>query len=303
MSLVKTLARKKVIAIHNAFDSATEKLLSEAKSIIARSPEHFHDYDRELLKAENLKKLGFVNAKNVKESKKFCDALAEKVDVKRMAESTANLIMQHQQHFPFYKFLTVDELLYICFKYNLIFAPVEQYIGEIPEKNIQDLMNIPSLDRNVKRNDIYYQSDPNLDFSYPERYLIRIKNFGSMDQATRDFWRKSRQIPASLVRDVKEYGLNIDRFKDISNALGCDLVYVSLYNVEIELIKEDSSRLYIAAPQSMFNKSLKTRVLETVIGTYDTDPVVFRRCRGGIQVITKWGLEASDPLLVNQIEN
>jgi len=59
--------------------------------------------------------------------------------------------------------------------------------------------------------------------------------------------------------------------------------------------------LYIAAPKSHFDlKGLKKRGFGWFA---PKDPIVFRYVRGGIQVLTKWGLEANDPSLINSIDN
>lgn len=70
------------------------------------------------------------------------------------------------------------------------------------------------------------------------------------------------------------------------------------------LIEEDRNGLFIAAPPSHFNlnglskqnKYSFFRITETQVD----DPIVFRYCRGGVQVISKWGLEAEDAGLVNE---
>lgn len=65
--------------------------------------------------------------------------------------------------------------------------------------------------------------------------------------------------------------------------------------------------LFICAPPSHFD--LKTLSKEGELGYFKVekweinDPIVFRYCKGGVQVISKWGLEASDEALVNEINN
>lgn len=65
--------------------------------------------------------------------------------------------------------------------------------------------------------------------------------------------------------------------------------------------KIERGGLFIAAPQSHFDtKGLTKKGLGffSVFETEIKDPIVFRYVRGGIQVLTKWGLEANDPALV-----
>jgi len=69
----------------------------------------------------------------------------------------------------------------------------------------------------------------------------------------------------------------------------------------------NKSGLFICAPPSHFD--LKTLSKEGELGYFKVekweinDPIVFRYCKGGVQVISKWGLEASDEALVNEINN
>ena len=61
---------------------------------------------------------------------------------------------------------------------------------------------------------------------------------------------------------------------------------------------------HIAAPAKEFNLE-KGRLRKTSKNGYqvEEDPIVFRYCRGGVLVDSKWGLEASDPALINSIDN
>ena len=70
-------------------------------------------------------------------------------------------------------------------------------------------------------------------------------------------------------------------------------------------IRVDRTGLFIAAPKSHFNLDglKKTSKFSFNLVTIQKDPIVFRYCRGGIQVITKWGLEAGDESLVNPVIN
>lgn len=68
----------------------------------------------------------------------------------------------------------------------------------------------------------------------------------------------------------------------------------------VETIEKDG--IFIAAPSSHFDlKGLSKKTQHGFMRVFKTeikDPIVFRYVRGGIQVLTKWGLEANDPDLV-----
>lgn len=73
---------------------------------------------------------------------------------------------------------------------------------------------------------------------------------------------------------------------------------------EYSLFERNSTGLYICAPEDQFD----TTNLVDVNGLLklgrpilvEKDPIVFRYVRGGVQIITKWGLEAADEALANE---
>lgn len=133
-SIAKTIEK-----IHNEFDSASEKLLSEAKAIIAGS---------DVLKGNRLKSLGFVQAAPVGASK-------EAEEKRRLADK----IEYYQIWYPNYKFITEEMVEAICKKYGLLFGEASRYIGDIPEKNISEMeaFKLRDEDKETRTNiDDYY---------------------------------------------------------------------------------------------------------------------------------------------------
>lgn len=113
-----------VAEIHEAFDTATDKLLKEAKDILAGS------FDIE--KGKRLKKVGFVMAKKVKESENL-------IRQKNNSENLAKQIEYYKTFYPNNKFITEQEVKRICQKYGLLFAEAVYYISDVPEKNLLEI--------------------------------------------------------------------------------------------------------------------------------------------------------------------
>lgn len=113
-----------IAEIHNEFDTSTEKLLNDAKAILAG------DYNIE--KGERLKKVGFVSAKKAVEANTIIASKEEN-------EKLANLINYYQLHYPNNKFITEDKVKSICQKYGLLFAETKYYISDVPEKNLLEI--------------------------------------------------------------------------------------------------------------------------------------------------------------------
>lgn len=121
-----TKTQKMVAKIHNEFNTASDKALEEAKSILANSENAKKE------KMELLKELGFYNTKEYHEF--------VQVENKRLkAELTAEVLQYVRFTYPEYKFITRQDTEKICKKYNLVLGNVSQYKGFIPEKNLKQL--------------------------------------------------------------------------------------------------------------------------------------------------------------------
>lgn len=110
--------------IHNEFDSASERLLNEAKEIVSK--------EINTSNGERLKKLGFNVAKQTVESENT-------IEIKKENERLRDDIEYFKQWYPFNKFITEKEIKRLCEKYKLVFGEVSDYKGEVPEKNISEI--------------------------------------------------------------------------------------------------------------------------------------------------------------------
>lgn len=115
-----------VAEIHNDFDSATERLLKEAKDILAKNTD--------TTKGETLRKLGFVSSKPSINS-------AVEIKEKEESERLAKHIEYYQTFYPNNKFITEKEVEKICKKYGLLCGEVRYYIGDVPDKNVSEIAN------------------------------------------------------------------------------------------------------------------------------------------------------------------
>lgn len=86
-------------------------------------------------KACQLAKLGFTNAKNALKINKF-----------HLMESE-----YFKQHYPLNKYLTYEQIQNLCSKYGLVFGRAEQYIGDIPDKNLKEISNFKVRKEDVER--------------------------------------------------------------------------------------------------------------------------------------------------------
>jgi hypothetical protein len=264
--------------IHDSFDTAQDKLLAQAKEIIGQ-----FESDDNIQKADRLKDLGFISSKAVIEGEKNKSKLiASKKD--------AELVEYYKRTYPFQKFLKEEQLNAICEKYGLIYAPVARFVEDVPLKNLNDI-----------------------EMARPLRYEDQVKNkyFVQVHETWHDLPKDLKKIlndgfyvdegfrpnDGNVLHYAKTHGGYKGNYSGWTIATGSGAASVT---------EEGYNGLFIAAPENHFDlEGAKSKGL----GFFNTkktnikDPIVFRYVKGGIQVITKWGLEAEDPELQVDIMN
>lgn len=274
-------ANELVMEIHEEFDTAEDRLLKQADKLMAEL--NIPTETSIELKANKLEKLGFLNSESVSKAIGFRKYREKQKLTLVSTKEQAELIRYYKQEYPFQKFLTILELERICEKYSLVFAPVKYYIKDVPDKNIKEIENSADLKVCDMPND-----------------LVTIK--------ITDFWGTCpKEIRKLLSKEVgySKYG----EYSSESNVamLVKDLGYIGDYKGPIynraEIKEVDRHGLFICAPQSHFNLAGLTKkgygFLNVTIREIK-DPIVFRYVRGGIQVLSKWGLEGEDESLINE---
>ena len=287
--------------IHEAFDTAEDRLLKESEEMLESLNITTETKIEE--KAERLEKIGFINTNSVVKNKKIKEKIQKNQQKLVKTKEFADMIRYYKQTYPFQKFLTEEELDKICNKYSLIYAPISNYIEDVPEKNINDIENLkPLLEKDqiemafkliTSTNNKEFQQlmnllgHPTAEFTQKEINDLILKYYGNNPK---EWTFEARENTWLYV--IKE---------KIANHLSYDS-----YNYR-KVEKIDKSGLFIAAPHSHFN--LENVSKESKYGFFNKsitevkDPIVFRYCKGGVQVITKWGFEANDEIIQNPIEN
>jgi hypothetical protein len=290
-----------IAEIHNEFDTAQDRLLQEAETVIAAArPKKNAKVIED--KADRLRKLGFIRTQDVEHHNKVLDGRI-KVEV---TKDFADRIKHYQFRYPFQKFLTEDELNRICEKYKLIYAPVNAYIKTVPNKNLLDIENARPLDEEDSYTTLYtykntYASCQPVFDKFVARYgdtftladIIRISTeVGLSKHIIKAFgeYKKLEDFTYHVTTNDKEYYLD--------HAFGT-----------LQIV--DKTGLFIAAPPSHFDEEVLKSYNRNEHGFHHVieikDPIVFRYCTGGLQVLTMWGDENFDPnhepTLINPINN
>lgn len=213
-----------------------------------------------IAKSERLKALGFTSTKEVTDAK---DELWRIKELERDNESKQYLVRAinyFSQKYPIYKFINEKSVKKICKKYNLIYCGIGRYEGNVPEKNLKQIEEFK-----IEETD--------------NCYTITSYNYNtvSYNNTGYKFYQENRRP-----KPPKGEPINYNDGK---------------YNMHI-------SELEIVAPLKDFNtngmeiKDFKLSKLEI------PDPVVLKPVyfEGNkyYLIVTAWGIEASDELVVNQ---
>lgn len=293
MNILERLSKSEndiIQEIHDSFDNAQDELLEQANEIISRfNP----DYGE---KALRLKNLGFTSTREVVNYEgKNKDLVSSKKD--------ADLVNYYKASYPFLKFLKEEQLDAICKKYNLIYAPVSRYKEEVPVKNLTEIENAQPLKNCdvVKSNDIYHFKNIH---SHKKKLFNSVKNLiggETLNEIQIEHILNKHLDPRYHSKQELFYYISSYAKDEKGSRLFPDCVFS-----DCTITKVNKEGLFIAAPKSHFDlKGLNNKALGffNITITEVKDPIVFRYVKGGIQVLSKWGLEANDPELAVGINN
>lgn len=250
--------------IHETFYTEVDRLLSSAK--ISNS---LDTNKQDLIdKCVRLKALGFTNTKEVKEAESEIarlDKLKEENEAKKVLIEAINYF---SFKYPNYKFITEASVLKICEKYNLVYGEINRYIGTVPDKNLKHIEDF----RVLEDDECHLHSEWYSDFNLGKFGIT--KNYQTSEEAKR---RKEGRMD--------------------------QLSFMGPYKNVVDM----KCPLEIAAPRKDFNmegmevknhKISKIEIPDPIV----LKPVIFNNQKHYL-IVTAWGLEAGDELVVNANHN
>ena len=262
--------------IHNEFDTAPARLIKEADEYNSVAKPSISDWIKN--KALRLRKLGFSMSTESEILKQHEQETEEDRKVREQKETDVKWVKYYQQNYPFLKFLTITELDRISKKYGLVYAPVSRYIKSVPEKNLLEIERGQPLKlKDMEEGFITYET--------------RMFSFGPSPVTKLEGYEETTNAQKFLeFLDEKESNRKKDGNYDFYSS--------RIYNLT------NKSEFNIAAPADHFDlKGLEKNGFEYRTPLVKNDPIVFKYCKGGILVYSMWGLEASDELAINPINN
>lgn len=272
-----------VVIIHNEFENAADKLLIEANNIIKEAE------SKDINKVKRLESLGFTKTSQVVE----IQPLMQKAE---LSKEQVELLNYYKREYPLNKFITEEQVRAICYKYNLVCGDVNRFKGFVPEKNLKEIESFKVKDNEKSLTFIEV-------FTYNGTYVglfcgkdleirYRAGYYHIYSKSEKNFYDYSFQQNSKILSEKGEfYGI------DHKNLFG--LKDKGSFNIKIQ-----NKNLQICAPV----KDMDISGLELVEGyklkeIHIPDPVVLQPVKGGYLILTKWGDEASDPILQNEINN
>lgn len=172
-------------------------------------------------------------------------------------------IMSAKMKYPNHKFITIDMVEMICKKYKLVFDWVDNYKGFVPDKNINEI-------------EMFFNQYPKL------RYRSHVFD------KTGKWWHKKWQ--GVCYAEIENYNINNHHFNKNTNLLICapkkDMIGGGIFG----------RRLFKSAPDPVI-------LFPVSDGNGDTRKGTHKSKYFGFLILTAWGDEASDELVVNQNNN
>lgn len=251
--------------IHNDVYSAQEELLKEAQRILGQAPVYDTAKHKRM---RGLKELGFNQAQEVSEYYETQKRIEEH-------EKRKVTIEDYKQRYPLNKFIDEKSVKVVCDKYGLLLTDVGAYIAEIPEKNQNEIIN-------------FRVCESDLDNIHSGWFMPQgVFNSRGMSarQSQMDYaamFMRSRFNDEPLQYEVPQYVMGVDPIQPDKNQ------------------KVKGEGLKIVAPvHKLSTQGREKRGHKLEI----KDPIVLQPVKGGYLIVSSWGLEASDPLVVNEINN
>lgn len=263
--------------IHNEFLTAGDKILEEANAILSEA---------KAKSVEKGKRLAAAGFKNVPEA-------VEAINVERKiitTKETADLVHYYQQNYPLNKFITENQVKKICEKYGLVCGEISMYKGFVPENKLSEIERFK-----LKKEDkeTIFIAVGNGGKSELPRYFITEQDF--TEEGIKYFIKNGNRGYVTGPHGEGIYSEKLFTEKCLNDFRG------HLF-VEFAAGERTGANFYICAPLKDMEiprgKEVKGYKIQDI-----PDPVVLQPVKGGYLIVAAWGDEASDEIVVNQINN
>lgn len=199
--------------IHEDFFTEVNKILESAKIMNSLDTQH-----QELInKSERLKRLGFVNSKEVQESEAEIKRLNKLREDNENKKSIIKAINYFSTRYPQYKFITEDSVKRICEKYGLVYSKIEHYVGSVPDRNLKHIEEFKIKDEDkcyIRETHYYSRWSRDNDIKYIDLNEYNRDKYKQQDsEYSRDYYLRAPLEIAAPVKDFDMQGKEVKDFK------------------------------------------------------------------------------------------
>lgn len=261
---------REVLEIHNEFSIAADKLLSEANSVLKEAA------SKNVTKVNRLQSLGFKQVKEVEE----LTPLLQKTE---LSKEQIELLNYFKLHYPNYKFITEEQVKFICHKYNLVCGEVGRFKGFVPDKNLKEIENFQLKNADTIDNIVVF---------IEETGRIENLDWGKVTN------KKEVEYLVNVYLSVRVYSY----ISSPNSPYSTYPTFTKLVNRTLHQDKDFKQQeaqqfgLQICAPV----KDMDISGLELIEGyklkkKHIPDPIVLQPVKGGYLILTMWADETFDP--------
>lgn len=199
--------------IHEAFYTEVDALLDSCS--IKHSLES--ELSDVLKKNERLVSLGFTSTSISKVAVKEHRRIDKLENENKAKIAIIDAIEYYSQKYPQYKFITEESVIKLCNKYKLIYGPVKNYIGDVPDKNLIDIENFSIEQKDeayekIVRMDWEIYRDGDCDYADVKAYERTIETY--KEHNFRGHTSQFNKKPFEIVAPAKDFNLDGMRLKD-----------------------------------------------------------------------------------------
>lgn len=268
---------KLVAEIHGSFFNEVDQLLQ-----LANKPVEVVTDKQELIKkVARLKSLGFTRTKEIIEG----EAEIMRLDVLKSEnvgkEQLKKAILYFSQKYPNYKFITPESVEKICNKYGLFQGDVSMFIGEVPDTNLKHIENF-----RIAKEDKAYEKFTRYDHSLNSSGFVGDFEYTKIKSECDHVGLLDGGIKKYLLRRSAMYHSIFDNNNNFYIKENCFHIVAPIKDFDLSNVKVNGSKI-----QSIVKD----------------DPIVlcpvFYEKKQYFLVVTAWGLEAADELVVNENHN
>lgn len=310
-----------VMEVHNEFMTAGDTLLKKAEEILKT------EVKINPVKIARLESFGF---KSSKDATAIEDDLKEKSHQQKIIEA----INYYRVKFPNYKFIPSDTVKSICEKYGLVSGEAHQYKGFVPDKNLTDIERFFEVHAEMRYSYFKPANDKNMFFSFwsndvqiekeefdeimasvpePKKHIQSFAKGLDMEITENKFkWYESPRYSAGFdpldnygFMSVKPRQTGIIPYMGLMEEMLRYNPYTGGNDIKAKTASKKETKLRICAPISEMNTS-GYELKDGYKLVYDPIVSIEVTHKNGIKgeiILTAWGDEASDELVIDQNRN